>query len=347
MDTTTTLTAYQLAELLRKVEPHIGSNSEYFMIQGIRLDYDGRYLHAVATDRYTIAVARQKTRSQDPAWAYTLHGTDVDVLTAWLKARGTDDAHNIHITPGENGITFTEGEKTTGLTIHPVEGTFPQWRGLFRSAMETPIGEAPYSRIRPSLLARWETVGREVSTWQASATKPIVIVGCDFLGLQMPCRFTGDDTAPNIADDIATWAGSLAGATPIEQDDDLDIHEPEELADRDNAIGREIESLLKLTLRSTANLFAAATEDTGALVGYALAGTQSWTAYRLVKALQKADPDLLRTVLADTSEQLESGEIGEWAWDEAEKAGHNPQQWQDDYEAHLKALKAKKAAAAA
>jgi hypothetical protein len=65
-----------------------------------------------------------------------------------------------------------------------------------------------------------------------------------------------------------------------------------------------------------------------------------------VRALQKADPDLLRTVLAETSEELESGEIGEWAWDEAEKAGHNPQQWQDDYEAHLKKLAADKEAAA-
>lgn len=341
----TTITAYQLSELLRKVEPHIGRHSGYAVLQGIRLDYDGSHLHAVATDRHTIAVARRKTRSQDTAWAHTLHGTDVDALSAWLKARGDDgNGHNVHVTPGQYDITFTEGHSK--ITVPVQGGPYPQWRGLLRSAMETPIGEAPYTRITTSLLARWEAAGHDISTWQPSASKPIVVVGNDFLGLQMPCRFTGNNTAPNIADDIATWATSLAGATPISQDDDLNTHEPEELAERDNAIASQIESLLKLTLRSTANLFAAATEDTGALTAYALAGTQSWTAYRLVRALQKADPDLLRTVLAETSEELESGEIGEWAWDEAEKAGHNPQQWQDEYEAHLKKLAAKREAAA-
>lgn len=343
--TSTTITAYQLSELLRKVTPHIGRNSRYAPIQGVLLDYDGKHLHAVATDRYTIAVARQKTRSKSTAWAHAVHGDDVDALTAWLNARGFDDTHNITITPGEYDLTFAEARAQ--ITVPFLGGAFPQWRGLFRHSMQTPVGEAPYTRVTSAMLARWEAAGHDLSMWQAAASKPIVLAGADFLGLQMPCKFTGDDTAPNIAGDLETWSSSLADATPVTPDEDLDTHEPEELDERDNAIGREIESLLKLTLRSTTDLFALSTNDPAAMTAFVFAGTQSWLAYRLLKGLQKADPDLLRTVLKQASEELESGEIGEWAWDEAEKAGHNPQQWHDDYEAHLKKLAAEKAEKAA
>lgn len=343
--TTTTLTAYQLAELLRKVEPHVGRNAGYGPIQGVRLDYDGRHLHAIATDRYTMAVARQKTRSSDPAWAHTLHGPNVDALAAWLKARSADgNARNVHITPGEYDVTFTEGDYTTGLTLPAMNGPYPEWRGVLRHSMENPVGEAPYSLVTSSLLARWEAAGNRVCTWQASASKPIVVVGNDFLGIQMPARFTDNNTGPNIADDIATWADSFAKATPVEMDDDLDTHEPQELEDRDNAIGQHAEDLLKQVLRSTTDMHGKSASDPAEFYAHIMAVLNGWTAYRLLKALQMADPDLLRTVLADTDEQLESGEVGEWAWDEAEKAGHNPQQWHDDYEAHVKALAAKKAA---
>ncbi|MFJ2630917.1 hypothetical protein ACIO6U_02995 [Streptomyces sp. NPDC087422] len=345
MDTTTTLTAYQLSELIRKVEPHIGRHSGYGPIQGIRLDYDGRHLHAVATDRYTMAVARQRTRSNDPAWAHTLHADQVDALAAWLKANSADgNPHNVHLMPGEHDITFN-GDRGN-ITLPAMGGPYPEWRGIFKKTMATPIGEAPYSRITAKLLGRWAAAGEQVSTWHAVASQPIIIVGNGFLGLQMPARFTGNDTARNIADDTATWAGSLGDAAPVEMDDTLNTYEPEELETRDNAIASDIEFLLKQTLRSSGDLFAAATNDPAALAAYALAGGRAWTAYRLVKALQQADPDLLRATLADTNEQLESGEIGEWAWDAAEKAGHDPQQWHDDYEAHLKKLADKKAAEA-
>jgi hypothetical protein len=341
---TVTIIAYQLSELLRKTIPHIGRDMGYGPIQCLRLDYDGHNLHAIATDRYTMAVARQKTRSDDPAWAATIHHTNVDVLTAWLSARTADgNRHNIHIDASENTITFTEGDNTGGLTLPTMAGPWPEWRGIFRTAMDYPHGEAPYSAITSKLLARWEHAGDQIRTWQAAATKPIVVIGPGFLGLQMPSRFTGDG-APNLAEDKTTWATSLGAGDPIEMDDTLNTWEPAELEERDNAIDKEIESLLKLTLHSTGDLFNLATGDTGALTAYALMGTQSWLAYRLVKALEKADPDLLRSTLADTSEQLESGEIGEWAWDAAEKAGHNPQQWHDEYEAHLKKLAEEKAA---
>jgi hypothetical protein len=340
----TTIIAYQLSELLRKTTPHIGRDMGYGPIQCLRLEHDGRHLHAIATDRYTMAVARQRTRTTTK-WATSIHANRIDALTAWITAITADgNRHDITIDPGEYDITFTEG--VNRITIPTDQGPWPEWRGIFRTALTYDSGESPYSAITSKLLARWEHAGDQLRTWQATSTKPIVIVGTNFLGVQMPSRFTGD-TQPNLDSDLAHWDDSLGTGEPIEMNDTLTVYEPEELEERDNAIGREIESLLKLTLRSTGDLFSLATGDTGALTAYALAGTQSWLAYRLVKALEQVDPDLLRKTLADTTDQLESGEIGEWAWEEAERAGHDPQQWHDDYEAHLKQLAVEKDSATA
>jgi len=89
------------------------------------------------------------------------------------------------------------------------------------------------------------------------------------------------------------------------------------------------EELLRQTLAATEGLFNAPSDDPGALAAYALSGVHAWSAHRFLTALMKADPDLAADTAADLAEQLDSGEIGEWAWDAAVEAGHDPQQWAD------------------
>ena len=335
MTTTTTLTAWQLGDLLRKVDPHIGRHSGYAAIRGVHLDYDGRHLHAVATDRYTLAVARQRTRSNDPVWALTVRLNDLPALTAWVD--NLDGEKYVHISPYTEGLTFSsEGSK---LVVPAGTLDFPDWRGMIRTALEADPGQSPYSGFDSSYLARWQHAGRQLRAWQAAPTKPLVVIGHDFLGMQMPARVDY-----SLADDHATWADSLGGGDKVEQDDTLHHHEHAELAEKENVVPDMAADLLQQVLRSTSGVFRMATNDPGAIAAYAVAGGHAWIAYRLLKAMEKAAPDLLRETLADTSEQLESGEIGEWAWDEAKKAGHDPQAWHDEYEAHLKKRAAKKAA---
>ena len=113
------------------------------------------------------------------------------------------------------------------------------------------------------------------------------------------------------------------------------------------AVAEMAEQMLRQTLRSTSEMFDADMgSDTGqaAFNAWVHSGIYAWSAYRLLEALKKADPDLAEATVRDLNEQLESGEIGEWAWDAAEQAGHNPKQWHDDYEAHLKKRAEKQAA---
>ncbi|MFC8272329.1 hypothetical protein ACFUJR_07255 [Streptomyces sp. NPDC057271] len=339
--TTTTLTAHNLSNLLGKVDPHIGRHSGYGAIQGVHLDYDGRYLHAAATDRFTFAIARQRIRSSDPAWQRTVRLSDVPALTAWVD--GLNGEHSVHISPYKQGLTFESHGNQLVLSM----GTglpFPDWRGLVRTALENQPTESPWTGFTSDLLARWEAAGRQVTLWQSSYDKPLVIRGHNFVGLQMPRRI-GDEESPESRWD--EWADSLGEGGKVEQIDTLHHDEVEELADKGYDASAAVEDLLKQVLRSTADLFQTASGDHFAMAAHALAGGRAWIAYRLLKALEKSDPDLLHATLADVDEQLESGEIGEWAWEAAEAAGHNPQEWQDDYVAHVAEQAKKRAIASA
>ncbi|MGY0062767.1 DNA polymerase III subunit beta family protein [Streptomyces sp. LZ34] len=331
MTTTTTLTTHQLAELLRKTAPHIGRHSGYSAINGLRLDSDGNQLHAIATDRYTLAVARARLSNTAPAWALTISTRDLPALTAWLDA--DEGEENVHLSPGTDGVTITSDRRK--LVLPAYSGEFPDWRGMIRTALETEATESPFSGFQSDYMGRWTSAGREVCTWQAAFDKPVVVYSHQFVGLLMPRRI-GDEESP--AARYEEWSDSLGKGDKVEQADTLHPYEPQELAERENYVDDAAADLLKQVLRSTSDMFELSTSDPGALAAYALAGCRAWIAYRLLKAMKKADPKLLRETLADTDEQLESGEIGEWAWDEAEKAGHDPQKWHDDYEAHLKKL---------
>lgn len=342
----TTLTAYQLSSLLRKVDPHIGRDMGYAPIQGVRLDDDGRHLHAAATDRYTLAVARTKTDNRDP-WALTINASSLDnqlgTVTAWLTAQDADRAITLTPSLSPTGNTLTLTGQCSTLTVPVYAGDFPDWRGLIRTAKENTPSEAPWTGLTSKLLARWEAAGHEVCAWQSAFDKPLLITAPHFVGLQMPRRIADEESPASRHDE---WADSLGDGNKVEMDDTLSTWEPTELDERDNAIGQHREDLLKQVLRSTSDLFRASTNDHAALAAYALAGGRAWLAYRLTEALAKADPTLLRNVLDSTNEELESGEIGEWAWDEAMRHGHNPQQWADEYETHLKKLAGEKEAAA-
>ncbi|WP_369213900.1 hypothetical protein [Streptomyces flavofungini] len=336
----TSLTAYQLTELLRRVDPHVGRYSGTGFIEGVHLDYNGQYLHAVATDRFTLAAARERAVGIAPAWKLTISaaewGDNVATLRAWADSHPGEA--DVHLTTGTEGLTATS--RRGKLVIPASTGYFPEWRDMIRTALRHDPTESPWTGYDSKLLARWQHAGGRITIWQSSYDKPAVIYATNFVGLQMPHRI-GDEESPEGRWEM--WKGSLGETGPtVTQDDTLNHWEALDLEEKDHLVETYIEDLLKQTLRSTTDVFKLATGDPGALTAYALAGSQSWIAYRLLKALQMAAPDLLRKTLDDVTQQGESGEIGEFAADEAKRAGHDPQAWQDEYEAHLKRLAAGK-----
>ena len=325
----TTINAHKLRRLIKQVRAHISTDETLSPINGIRFDCDGVHIHALGTDRYTMAVSRAKVREETEPWALTIAEKDLVWFDKWLKTHNGDTI--LSLAAVGDGLVIS-GDRGN-LTVPASNPFFPKWQGLFRAALEDASTATELVALNAAFLARWESAGGNLRVWHTEPTNPFLIVGEDFLGLQMPMAHRGDDKTRESV--LGQWAGTLGDSPEVVAT--APLPEP-------GAVAELAEDLLKQTLRSTSDLFAAATGDASALTAYALAGGRAWAAYRLLQALKAADPDLAEKTVRDLTEELESGEIGEWAWDEAAGSGHDPQKWHDDYEAHLKALAAKKSA---
>ncbi|WP_428956143.1 hypothetical protein [Streptomyces sp. cg35] len=316
----TTINAHKLQRLITQTRPHVSPDDTLPAINGIRLECDGVHLHVLATDRYTFAAARTKVREED-AWVTTIRESDLNWLTAWLDTQEGDTI--LVLTPGDNGLTITDDRGD--LVIPAKDHTFPKWQGLFRDALEDASAAGGMVSADTKMLARWKDADTYLRVWHTEPEKALLLVGDDFLGLQMPARYSGDVKEKATA--LNLWAGSLgdSGTAAVP----APLPEP-------GAVAALAENILRHTLRSTSEMFGADMDtESGAAAfnAWVHSGIYAWSAYRLLEALKKADPDLAEATVRELNEQLESGEIGEWAWDAAEQAGHDPQKWQDDYEA--------------
>ncbi|MCX5137636.1 hypothetical protein OOK06_36825 [Streptomyces sp. NBC_00340] len=327
----TTINAHRLQRLISQTRPHVSPDDSLPIINGIRFECDGVHIHALATDRYTFAAARTKVREESDTWSITIDESDLDWFTAWVKTHEGDTILNLTAT--ETGLTIT-GDRGS-LVVPGRDETFPKWQGMCREALEN-ASSGDLVNLDTEMLARWKAADTHLRVWQTEAEKPVVIIGHDFIGMQMPSRYGSDGLD---RDEVIAMLRRF-GTGEAEQMEAL----PEP-----GAVAELAEQMLRQTLRSTTEMFGAdfdTEQGRGAFNAWVHSGIYAWSSFRLLEALKKADPDLAEATVRDLNEQLESGEIGEWAWDAAAEAGHNPQQWHDDYEAHKKQLAEKQKAAA-
>lgn len=333
-DPVTTINAHKLQRMIKQTRPHASTDDTLPVINGVRFECDGIHIHALATDRYTIAAARTKVREESDTWSVTIGEPTLGWLVPWLETHKGDAILDLAV--DGRSITITDDD---GKLVVPADGSdFPKWQHLFRAALEDASTSGDLVSVDTKMLARWQAADTHLRVWQTEAEKPLLLVGEDFLGLQMPARYSGSEkTRPEVFD---AWNGSLGRSGTAETP--APLPEP-------GAVAEMAKGMLHRTLQSTAEMFDADTETEkgrAAFIAWVHSGSYAWTSYRLLEALKKADPDLAETTVRELNEQLESGEIGEWAWDAAVQAGHDPQKWRDDYEAHLKQRAEKDAAKA-
>ncbi|MGW5431849.1 DNA polymerase III subunit beta family protein [Streptomyces sp. NPDC004059] len=329
----TTINAHKLQRLIKQTRPHISDDDTLPPINGIRFECDGVHIHALATDRYTFAAARTKVREETDTWSVTVSEQTLGWLIPWLEAHEGDTI--LDLSAGEDGLTITDDEGK--LTVPVNTTTFPKWQHLFRDALQDASNSGDLISLDTRMLARWKHADTHLRVWQSAAEKPLLLVGDDFLGLQMPCRYGGEVKDRTAA--LGNWSGSLGNGSKVTE-------APKPLPEP-GAVAEMEKDMLRRALQSTAEMFDADTDTEkgrAAFIAWVHSGSYAWSAYRILQALKKADPDLAESTVRGLNEQLESGEIGEWAWDEAESAGHDPQKWHDEYEAFLKKRGEKSAA---
>lgn len=328
-----TINAHQLKLLLDKTVDHMG-HEDLETLHGIRLDVDAKYLYAVASDRYTIAAARYQLnhgdQNQEP-WARTIPGDIVPALHEWIDTM--KGAEYITISTAKDRLVF-DGP-LAGLTVATNTALeFPDWRGLLRGIAAQTVEGEPFPALNSDFLPRWSATGQSLRTRVTADRKAVLFFGEDFIGAQMPSNGgrIGPTAEENFESAHSLWLWTLAaGATDVDMAS-LPQPEPSRFeATRD--IRETAANLLRGVLDSTSDVYHTSFDhDRDAWFAHIRSGVSDWMAYRFLDALQQVDPRAAQKVVNETAEQLDSGELGEWAWDMAEESGFNPKKWQDDHE---------------
>lgn len=327
------ITAHQLGRLIDRTIGHTAD--EYFEhLHGIRLESDATHLYAIASDRYTVAAARYRHHGPDgEPFTRTVPVAAARSLREWIRTQPGSDP--ITVTPAEERLRFTAPHSDLSIAISP-HRTFFDWRGILRSVVEQTSTTDVFPALDTALLDRFAAADDVVRLRTTANQEAVLIVGEDFLGAQMPARARragiGTDDLATLGQVQASWQHALAGAQPVAMPDGIPAPADRPRYEATTDIGETAGDLLRQTLRSTQDMLATDLPSE-ASAAYATAGVTAWTAYRYLTALHTADPKLAAMVVAETADQLDSGEISEFAWDAAESAGHDPQAWAQEYEA--------------
>ncbi|RAJ42806.1 DNA polymerase III beta subunit-like protein [Kitasatospora sp. SolWspMP-SS2h] len=194
------VTLPDLPGIIRRLAPHISTDTTLPSINGIYLEATGTHLFACATDRYTFALTRHETPDDtaNGPWRALIAKSDLTALKALFTCRRHRTEHTLtyeQAWPGaETWLSVSDGDRALQLSAHAEEAShFPKWRHLFADALAAEPQLTQEAHYSADFLARWHHAPAErhepLTLWSAGPDKPLLIAaGHDFLGLQMPIR---------------------------------------------------------------------------------------------------------------------------------------------------------------
>ncbi|MFZ4302781.1 hypothetical protein ACOZE3_33350 [Streptomyces cinereoruber] len=277
-----TLNAHQFGRLLERTAGHIAD--EFIpALHGVRLEADDTFLYAIASDRYTLAVARYRHHGLDgEPFARTLPARALASLRRWAA----DQPGNTPVTVSlaENRLRFTAPQGEVGVD----DGQeFFGWRGVLRGVIDQVPAEdgttSPFPALDTRLLARWTDADHYLRLRVTADRQGALLVGEDFIGAQMPVRTRHDGFGTGLADDLdqvrTLWDGALAGAPAAAMPDSLPAarRTPHDAA---RTVPETAKGLLRQTLSSTHDLIEESSTSPTAVAAHASAGVTAWMAFR-------------------------------------------------------------------
>lgn len=208
---TLTCKGRDLQRLLRSVLVHAAARDTRVDIPAldqIRFEVTGTALHAIATDRFTIGVARADIETTTPTSDFHVQVPAAD-LAGVLRTLRVADTATLTLCP--NGVEVDDQRITYRLA--GTDHAFPAWRGLLAAAMRNPIDPGEQVGLDSRHLAKFQTAtqGRtEPLILHHHGPRRAVVITCGnwFLGAAMPVRL---DHTPNRS--LAPWLAALPTPT--------------------------------------------------------------------------------------------------------------------------------------
>jgi len=186
-----TIADHTLSRLVAQTRPHVGNLVDAEAVQCITFDHDGRHLYAMATNRYTIAVARtQVTGGDDEPWAAIVHRTQIPELAAAVRLLDADTVQ-LERTDSQLILSGKRGHRVA-VDFSPYTKAPLDWRKLLLPALEKPAADAQMA-MDPKFFGAWKNLPKPVQMWSTGEGRMSLIVAADFLGGQMPIRREGAD----------------------------------------------------------------------------------------------------------------------------------------------------------
>ncbi|MFC5719863.1 hypothetical protein ACFP1Z_06680 [Streptomyces gamaensis] len=193
MTTPTGLRTAGLRQAVTRVLPHMDT-ADVFRLDGLLLDYDGTSLFAVASDRYTLAVAavtvHNSCESCEP-WTVFLDGIEARTLAEFLNRTGFHETVTIGPRPARYDdevptVRATSPHESIDLDTEEWENDLFCWRAIVRTHLAGP-GAGPVL-LNPELLDRWSILDQPASVRLPGEHGAVTITAEHFLGLHMPIR---------------------------------------------------------------------------------------------------------------------------------------------------------------
>ncbi|MFD8577333.1 phiSA1p31-related protein [Streptomyces virginiae] len=200
--------AFDLHRMLKQIAPHVSDDDTLPTLTAVRIEAEAGNLFVLATDRYTMAVARIGTVETEKWQAY-IPVESLPAVLAWLHVAG-NSVVQVAATGDGDMIALTLSTATSNMRI-AAEGRdyahYPNWRKTISEQLEADMELVPMTSFTTEFLARWQDAGTVLHAWQAGPRKALVLADDDgmFLGLQMPVRWEDPKREPLINQWLAAF----------------------------------------------------------------------------------------------------------------------------------------------
>lgn len=219
-DTTLEITASQFATLVRPVIPLV-SDDFTPILNSVRIQTHGKYVIAMATDRFRLGIHRIKLETAPPAaFEATIRLSELKRILSIFKPTRTVDSILTLTIEADDLIRVNQsggfGFIDASMTFRIERGEYPDSRRVINAALAETDEKSTETAFNPSYLASFKNAPRErnvplVIHSSAPGKATVISAGDDFIGAIMPVRLASG-AAPEVVDG---WAGFLTSAKPV------------------------------------------------------------------------------------------------------------------------------------